>query len=186
MAEGTRLKDMNEHITTLETRVQKLTMDYQDKVGELATQIKEVSEVEQLHFEALQIEATKRHELMLKDNALRHDELLKLFSSHTAPHIATVTNPQPYPVPREAHCKEEVSGIHVGNRDIKGKGILPIPNREWQLGDDGRRSKWGSKPNNHPHIPYPKLEFPVFGGEDPKAWVENCENYFEVYQIPQD
>ncbi len=130
MAEGTRLKDLNEHITALESKVQGLSVDYQDKVTELTTQIKEVSEVEQLHFESLQMEATKRHELMLRDNALRHEELLKIISAHTLPQMAAVPRPQPYPAPREGHCKEEVSDNHMGNRNGKGKGILPSPTRE--------------------------------------------------------
>jgi hypothetical protein len=30
----------------------------------------------------------------------------------------------------------------------------------------------------------PKLEFPFFDGEDVRVWMDNCESYFEMYQIP--
>ena len=31
----------------------------------------------------------------------------------------------------------------------------------------------------------PKMDFPVFYGSDPKVWLDNCTNYFELYQIPE-
>lgn len=30
----------------------------------------------------------------------------------------------------------------------------------------------------------PKLEFPYFEGDDVRVWLDNCESYFELYQIP--
>lgn len=81
MAEGTRLKDLSEHITVLEGRMQKLTTKYHSKVNELANQITEVKEVEQRHYEGLQREATARYESILKDNASRHEELLNLLAN---------------------------------------------------------------------------------------------------------
>lgn len=35
------------------------------------------------------------------------------------------------------------------------------------------------------HIPYPKLDFPQFSGEYLQGWLENCEQYFDLYQIPK-
>ncbi len=78
MAEGTRLKDLNDHMITMEARMHKLTTEYHEKVGELSAQIKEVSEIEQRHYESMQAEAMRRHE-----------ELLKLLTAH---------NPQTVPV----------------------------------------------------------------------------------------
>lgn len=81
MAEGTRLRDINDHLTTLESRVQQLTMEYQGKVKELSSQIHEIREVGQRQYEALQAEATKKHEMVvLIDNSNRHEELFKLLS----------------------------------------------------------------------------------------------------------
>nr|CAD1834919.1 unnamed protein product [Ananas comosus var. bracteatus] len=82
MAEGTRLRDLSEHLATLEGKLQKLTSDYQGKMRELSNQILEVKDMEQKHYEALQAEATKRHDMVLRDNTIRHEELLKLLSTH--------------------------------------------------------------------------------------------------------
>lgn len=30
----------------------------------------------------------------------------------------------------------------------------------------------------------PKLDFPFFDGEEASVWMDNCESYFEMYQIP--
>ena len=31
----------------------------------------------------------------------------------------------------------------------------------------------------------PKLQFPKFDGVNPKVWRDNCESYFELYQLPE-
>jgi hypothetical protein len=31
----------------------------------------------------------------------------------------------------------------------------------------------------------PKLNFPVFSGEDPQLWRSRCENYFDMYSTEQ-
>ncbi len=46
MAEGTRLRDLNEHMIALEAKMQSLTTEYQNRVVELTSQIKEVSDSE--------------------------------------------------------------------------------------------------------------------------------------------
>ena len=33
------------------------------------------------------------------------------------------------------------------------------------------------------HLPYPKLEFPTFNGEEPREWSSKSEQYFKIYQI---
>ncbi len=66
MAEGTRLKDLNDHMVSLEEKMQKFTGDYQGRVKELTQQINEIKGVEQQHYEFLQSEAIKRHEELLK------------------------------------------------------------------------------------------------------------------------
>ena len=59
--------------------------------------------------------------------------------------------------------------------------------------------------NSHPRIPFgdfsragnfsitrssgsstghlPKVQFPVFEGDDPKLWITRCENYFKMHDI---
>lgn len=32
-------------------------------------------------------------------------------------------------------------------------------------------------------VPYPKLEFLAFHGEEPKEWSSKCEQYFRIYQL---
>ncbi len=93
MAEGTRLKDLGEHMSLLENKMQKLTVDYQGKVKELAEQISEIRAVEQRHYEALQAEAAKRHEVANRDNSARHEELLRLIATQSQ--VPRPTAPQP-------------------------------------------------------------------------------------------
>ena len=31
----------------------------------------------------------------------------------------------------------------------------------------------------------PKMQFPKFDGTDPKIWKDNCQSYFELYQLPE-
>lgn len=85
MAKGTRLKDLSEHIIVLESKMQKLSVEYQEKVLELTKQIAEVSEVEQKHNELLQVEATRQHEAILHESTLRHEELLPLLNNQRSP-----------------------------------------------------------------------------------------------------
>nr|CAD1827610.1 unnamed protein product [Ananas comosus var. bracteatus] len=125
MVEGTRLRDLSEHIITLKDKMQKLTSDYQGKVKELVAQINDVKETEQKHFMAVQKEATQRHELVLQG---------------------------------------------------------PVQEVEYEA--EGRAPKGNYKNSGYHQPPIPKLEFPYFYGKEPKAWVENCEQYFEVFQIP--
>jgi len=36
-----------------------------------------------------------------------------------------------------------------------------------------------------PRPAMPKMDFPDFEGSDPKVWLDNCRDYFELYQIPE-
>ncbi len=81
MAEGTRLNNLTEHLYLLEEKMQELTSDYHGKVGELTNQIAEIKETEQRRYESLQVDASKRHEFVLRDNAHKHEELRRLLSA---------------------------------------------------------------------------------------------------------
>ncbi len=185
MAEGTRLKDRHEHMLTLESRMHKLTTDYQDRVVELTAQIKEVSDIKQKHYESLQVEAVRRHELILKDSAAKHEELLTLLASRNS---QTAVADKTYTIPSGQKEYQNIHGyksVKLEFKDNKGKGILPNPLRESDLRDEDRGESVTGKNTHHHHTPYPRLEFPTFTGDEPRVWMENCQQYFEVYQIPQ-
>ncbi|KAJ3687587.1 hypothetical protein LUZ61_016751 [Rhynchospora tenuis] len=38
---------------------------------------------------------------------------------------------------------------------------------------------------SHPTVHLPKIEFPQFYGDNPRAWVQRCEYYFQIYQVPE-
>lgn len=52
----------------------------------------------------------------------------------------------------------------------------PAPSRPWETGVQGSSS------GNHIGK-LPKLNFPMFDGENPKSWLKNCEDYFDLYSI---
>ncbi len=181
MAEGTRLRDLNEHMTMLESKLQRLTTEYQDRVRELGNQINEVSITGQKQYEAIQVEATKRHESVLQDNANKHEELMKLLTLQSSFNKPNIHVPNIHQIPKEQDHKD-LHTSHLRNViDNKGKGILPVPPREANIMED---IKGNNKSYNSAHSPHPKLEFPTFSGENPRLWVENCEYYFEIYQTP--
>lgn len=66
MAEGTRLWDLSDYIHSLEEKYQKLGAEHQSKMEELTHQIAEVREIGQKQYDALRVEATRRHEELLK------------------------------------------------------------------------------------------------------------------------
>ncbi len=94
MAEGTRLKDLNEHMLTLESRMHKLTTEYQERIVELTAQIKEVSDIEQKHYESMQAEAMRRHE-----------ELLKILAVHNPP-VVPVEKTYPFQNSKQEYQKQ--------------------------------------------------------------------------------
>ncbi len=95
MAEGTRLREMSEHIAALEEKLQHLTSncgkqieesiqqytaDNNKQMGILVQQINEIKHEGRQRYESLQIEATKRHEFMQ-----RHQQLLELLTAQPPP-----------------------------------------------------------------------------------------------------
>ncbi len=174
MAEGTRLKDLNEHMNALESKMQTLTVEYQSRVLELTNQIKEVSNVEQKHYESI-----------LKDSTKRHEELLLLLPNHVAPADPVEKAQTSQSVPRDYPHGVGNRSVKMEHIEGKGKGLLPLPIRDFDLREEERRGTMAGKGSNSHHIPYPRLEFPIFMGEEPRVWVEHCEQYFEIYQIPQ-
>ncbi len=197
MAGGTQLREMSEHIAALEEKLQHLTShcgkqieesiqqytaDSNKQMGILAQQIAEIQHEGRQRYESLQIEAAKRHEVMQQEGARRHQQLLELLTAQTPPPI---TDPNPALRIREekpAACnRASSSGLPWGEID-KGNGILPTPMRGHDL-PAGGASLMSNR--NQYHIPFPKLEFPIFNGEEARAWVDRCEQYFGNHQIPE-
>lgn len=40
--------------------------------------------------------------------------------------------------------------------------------------------------NPHQNLPLPRLEFPEFNGTNPRSWLNKCERYFQLHQIPEN
>jgi hypothetical protein len=41
------------------------------------------------------------------------------------------------------------------------------------------------KKDQLPHHSLPKMPFPTFSGDNPKIWLNKCNNYFSMYSIPE-
>jgi hypothetical protein len=41
------------------------------------------------------------------------------------------------------------------------------------------------KKNTLPSQAMPKMQYPKFDGQNPKIWKDNCQSYFELYQLPE-
>ena len=46
-----------------------------------------------------------------------------------------------------------------------------------------RHTQHHTKREDLPHHTLPKMQFPTFDGDNPKIWIDNCENYFTIYTI---
>ena len=45
---------------------------------------------------------------------------------------------------------------------------------------------YGSESGRYPSSKLPKLNFPTFDGENPKLWLNRCEDYFDLYSLDTD
>lgn len=125
-------------------------------------------EGEKARYEAVQLEAARRHE-----------ELLRLFSSQPSRFSSTsrVTIGEEEP----GHGQQGGSATLHNIRDNQGQGILPTLVRPPELFDENP-PYWAARlPQQQNYTPYLKLNFSVFSGEDPEGWLENCEQYFDIY-----
>ncbi len=141
----------------LESRMHKLTTEYQERVVELTAQIREVSEVEQKHYDTMQTEAMHRHE-----------ELLKLLSAQNS---QAVPEEKANPVQNLKQEGPSSGGNRFGKKEFneyKGKGILPMPIKEFTFKEEDRSEAVLGRSTQHQHTPYPRLEFPTFTGDEPR------------------
>jgi hypothetical protein len=35
------------------------------------------------------------------------------------------------------------------------------------------------------HLPIPRMPFPIFEGEEPQIWIDQCVDYFTLYRVPE-
>ncbi|XP_027060758.1 uncharacterized protein [Coffea arabica] len=80
-------------------------------------------------------------------------------------------------------------------RTINGdKGILgPGSNAEKFPNRSGNRNViWLDEPHQERgvrknfHGPFPKVEFPLFRGENPREWLRKCIKYFQIYHVAEE
>ena len=196
MAEGTRLKEICENIRALEermqtfftdchnhieNRLQQVSEEYNIKLGVFARQLDEIQIKERQRYEALQIEAARRHEIMMQEQNRRHEQLLKLILrqpsvSQPTPSFTANNNPSTIKNGRTNNSESPSCSSTAVAAEARGKGILLTPYQQLdRMGDIQNKTPF--------HLPYPKLEFPTFNGEEPKKWSSKSEQYFKIYQI---
>ncbi len=131
---------------------------------------------------------TRRHEIMQQEEATRHQQLMELLMAHPTKHPTTH-----HPAlgtqegQQAAYNSLGISSTHLRTEEDRGKGISPIPARGGPHGG-GPPGGGLNLPTGRAqyHIPFPKLEFPVFNGEETREWVDKCEQYFGIHQIPEE
>nr|CAD1843422.1 unnamed protein product [Ananas comosus var. bracteatus] len=111
---------------------------------------------------------------------------------------------QPLPSSSESTGKSTASNVSLTIRE----GQQPVGNRQGEDGQGNPSEPFSSprkveeqqgRPNpfqaqerveeqqgrpNY-YVPYPKLDFLNFCGEEPREWSGKCEQYFRIYQIPE-
>ena len=135
-------------------------------------------------FKALE-EQIKRQENKLQEfiedsllNRKQTDERLETITAELKTLVATVST-------------------QYGNlmRTINGdKGILgPGSNAEKSPNRSGNRNViWLDEPHQERgvrknfHGPFPKVEFPLFRGENPREWLRKCIKYFQIYHVAEE
>lgn len=84
-------------------------------------------------------------------------------------------------------------------RKVNGKEKEPIPTANSQamdrtpllptltskLRDDSDWTLWSERGSRNSWIPHPKIELPMFSGDNPREWIRKCQKYFMIYQISE-
>ncbi|XP_020082482.1 uncharacterized protein LOC109706087, partial [Ananas comosus] len=160
------MKDLSDHINTLEERLQHLNTDHEARITGLAQQV-----------------AAAREE-----GKSQHEEMLRMFAAlQSQLHSVQIPRVSPPEGRSQEHARPGSSNTPIHVRDNKGKGILPTPLPMHDLEEEELVQHWPARhavPQQQ-FIPYPKLDFPQFSGEDPQGWLESCRQYFDLYQIPR-
>lgn len=112
------------------------------------------------------------------DNKL--DEMMKMLRkalSDKQPEIGEGSNSAPRNPAREE-----------GGRNKKGQES-PHKGQEDDFYEDTRRGRNTRNPDNsskYQRVNLPRMDFPAFDGNDPEDWLDNCEYYFDMFQIEED
>lgn len=104
----------------------------------------------------------RRYELLQQESTQRHEQLLELLSNQL--YQLKPKSPSPTVISEE-------------------RGILPTPCKVSDKADNITQFNI-NEPQNY--IPYPRLEFSMFDGENPQGWLRRCKRYYEIFQIPEN
>ncbi len=138
---------MNEHLHTLEERVQQLTGEYDNRMEEklqqfsddcnkkirlLAQQLGELKQDGQHRYKALQLEAARRHE----ESVRKHEQLLKLLitqaqasSPSSIGNSSTMNTSVIIREGKQPAGSQPRGSTNKGLGEDRGKGLLPSPHR---------------------------------------------------------
>jgi hypothetical protein len=95
------------------------------------------------------------------------------FESMTQLPVTGTLNPTPHPAPKPFHpVHRSLSNPELASDEfLFGGDVEGMHERHAQLG------------RQYPSSKLPKFNFPVFSGENPKLWISNCEDYFDMYSV---
>ena len=79
------------------------------------------------------------------------------------------SHPFPKPIPR---LRRSLSSPQIATADRLFVGDI-----------EGVRDRYTQLDPQYSSSKLPKFNFPVFSGENPKLWITNCEDYFELYYV---
>ncbi len=155
----------------LESKFQQFELEYNRKLGVMVQQLDELQKEGQQRYEAQQMESARRHE-----------QLMKLFNTQSS---VGRTHSSSSPPLKESKVTYEYLSSNGNNsrsvtREDKGKGILPNP----QMGSESNQGNFRHR--NSYYVPHPRLDYPPFEGEEPREWISKSEQYFRLYQIPEE
>ena len=72
----------------------------------------------------------------------------------------------------------------VSAEDTVFDNVFAAPTHDHKPGTSKRTHGHFNK-DQLPHHSIPKMQFPMFDGTSPKIWIDNCCNYFTIYNITE-
>ena len=100
---------------------------------------------------------------------LRHREFESLTPLPVKGTLDFKSHPFPKPIPR---LRRSLSSPQIATADRLFVGDI-----------EGVRDRYTQLDPQYSSSKLPKFNFPVFSGENPKLWITNCEDYFELYYV---
>ncbi len=153
MADGTRLKALDDHVRALEQQFQELAVGHELRFEGISGRIEAIRTEGQAHYDALYRESA--------NTSKKLEKIMDLL----------MNSPQPLSMQGASS-----SGL------TEEKGLLPTPPNQIAREDI---SAQGLQGRHNSYLPFPRLNFPIFTGEQPRNWVRRCERYFDIYGIKE-